>query len=167
MREHVGERVPMARSLPSVVIATDDARIAEEARRFKAQVRMTRSDHLSGTDRVAEVASACPEAKLIVNVQGDEPLIDPGAIDAAILPMLDDADTPMGTIAKRIENPHEVADPNVVKVVMDNRGRALYFSRSPIPHGGPVYFKHIGLYVYERDFLLGYSSLPLGPLEKS
>jgi 3-deoxy-manno-octulosonate cytidylyltransferase (CMP-KDO synthetase) len=167
MLEHVWERVSMARYLTSVVIATDDERFAAEARRFKAQVRMTRSDHLSGTDRVAEVASAYPDAKLIVNVQGDEPLIDPAVIDAAILPMVDDADTPMGTIAKRIENPHEIEDPNVVKVVMDNRGLALYFSRSPIPHGGPVYFKHIGLYVYERDFLLGYSGLPVGPLEKA
>jgi 3-deoxy-manno-octulosonate cytidylyltransferase (CMP-KDO synthetase) len=166
MLEHVYERVSMARYLTSVVIATDDERIAAEAHRFKAQVRMTRSDHLSGTDRVAEVASAYPEAKLIVNIQGDEPLIDPGAIDAAILPMVDDPDTPMGTIAKRIENPHEIEDPNVVKVVTDSRGLALYFSRSPIPHGGP-YFKHIGLYVYERDFLLGYSGLPVGPLEKA
>jgi len=167
MLEHVWERVSMARYLTSVVIATDDDRIAAEARRFKAQVRMTRSDHLSGTDRVAEVASAYPDAKLIVNVQGDEPLIDPAVIDAAILPMVDDPDTPMGTIAKRIENPHEIEDPNVVKVVTDNRGLALYFSRSPILHGGPVYFMHIGLYVYERDFLLGYSRLPVGPLEKS
>jgi 3-deoxy-manno-octulosonate cytidylyltransferase (CMP-KDO synthetase) len=167
MLEHVYERVSMARYLSSVVIATDDERIAAEARRFKAQVRMTRSDHLSGTDRVAEVASAYPDAKLVVNIQGDEPLIDPGAIDAAILPMVEDADTPMGTIAKRIEIPHEIADPNVVKVVTDSRGLALYFSRSPIPHGGAVYFKHIGLYVYERDFLLGYSAMPVGPLEKA
>jgi 3-deoxy-manno-octulosonate cytidylyltransferase (CMP-KDO synthetase) len=134
---------------------------------------MTRSDHLSGTDRVAEVASAHPEAALIVNVQGDEPLIDPGAIDAAILPMIDDADTPMGTIAKRIEDPREITDPNVVKVVTNRAGLALYFSRSPIPHvraderGGAAFFKHIGLYVYEREFLLGYSDMPVGPLEKA
>ena len=167
MLEHVYERVSMARYLTSVVIATDDERIFAEARRFGAQVRMTRSDHLSGSDRVAEVASAFPEAKLVVNVQGDEPLIDPSAIDAAILPMLDDPDTPMGTLSKRVENPHEIGDPNVVKVVTNNAGLALYFSRSPIPHGGEVYFKHIGLYVYERDFLLGYSAMPVGPLEKA
>jgi 3-deoxy-manno-octulosonate cytidylyltransferase (CMP-KDO synthetase) len=165
MLEHVYERVSMARYLSSVVIATDDERILAEAKRFGAQARMTRSDHLSGSDRVAEVASAFPEAKLIVNVQGDEPLIDPAAIDAAILPMLDDADAPMATLSKRIEHPHEISDPNVVKVVTDRRGLALYFSRSPIPLGGEVHFKHIGLYVYERDFLLGYSSLPVGPLE--
>jgi 3-deoxy-manno-octulosonate cytidylyltransferase (CMP-KDO synthetase) len=163
----------MARYLSSVVIATDDERIFAEARRFGAQVRMTRSDHLSGTDRVAEVASAHPQAALIVNVQGDEPLIDPAAIDAAILPMLDDPDTPMGTIAKRIEDPGEIADPNVVKVVISHAGLALYFSRAPIPHvragerGSTVFFKHIGLYVYQRDFLLGYSALPVGPLEKA
>ena len=173
MLEHVYERVSMARYLSSIVIATDDERIFAEARRFGAQALMTRSDHLSGTDRVAEVASARPEAKLIVNVQGDEPLIDPSAIDAAILPMLDDPDTPMGTLAKRIEDPREINDPNVVKVVTARDGQALYFSRSPIPYlrgaevGGAIYFKHIGLYVYERDFLLGYSAMPVGPLEKA
>jgi 3-deoxy-manno-octulosonate cytidylyltransferase (CMP-KDO synthetase) len=176
MLEHVYERVSMARYLSSVIIATDDDRIFAEARRFGAAVRMTRSDHLSGTDRVAEVASAHPEADLIVNVQGDEPLIDPGAIDAAILPMTDmtdDDDVPMATIAKRIEDPREIEDPNVVKVVTGLSGMALYFSRSPIPHvragesAGAVFFKHIGLYVYRRDFLLAYSALPVGPLEKA
>lgn len=163
----------MARYLSNVVIATDDERIFAEARRFGAQVKMTRADHVSGTDRVAEVASAYPQAGLIVNVQGDEPLIDPGAIDAAILPMIDDADAPMGTIAKRIEDPREITDPNVVKVVTNHAGLALYFSRSPIPHvradetGGAPFFKHIGLYVYEREFLLGYSDMPVGPLEKA
>ena len=171
MLEHVYERVSMARYLTHVVIATDDERIFAEARRFGAQVRRTRPDHLSGTDRVAEVASAFPDARLIVNIQGDEPLIDPSAIDAAIVPMLDDPDTPMGTLSKRIENEHEITDPNVVKVVSDLHGHALYFSRSPIPHaraGGDVpYFKHIGLYVYEREFLMGYSAMPVGPLEKA
>jgi 3-deoxy-manno-octulosonate cytidylyltransferase (CMP-KDO synthetase) len=173
MLEHVYERVSMARYLSSVIIATDDERIYDEARRFRAPVKMTRSDHLSGSDRVAEVASAHPEAALIVNVQGDEPLIDPLAIDAAILPMLDDPDTAMGTLAKRIENPDEIADPNVVKVVTDRAGMALYFSRSPIPHvrsdarAGSLFLKHIGLYVYRRDFLLEYSALPVGPLEKA
>ena len=173
MLEHVYERVSMARYLSAVIIATDDERIQAEARRFKARVTMTRSDHLSGTDRVAEAASSHPEAALIVNVQGDEPLIDPSAIDAAILPMLDDPDTPMGTLAKRIEDPREIADPNVVKVTVDLAGLALYFSRSPIPHVRAdarepgSFLKHIGLYVYQRDFLLRYPSLPVGPLEKA
>ncbi len=173
MIEHVYERVSMARYVANVIIATDDERIYAEARRFRAQVVMTRSDHLSGTDRVAEAASAYPDAQFIVNVQGDEPLIDPLAIDAAILPMLDDDETPMGTLAKRIEDPEEITDPNVVKVVTDRSGMALYFSRAPIPHvrtdarAGSIFFKHIGLYVYRRDFLLGYPAMPVGPLEKA
>ena len=134
---------------------------------------MTRADHPSGTDRVAEVASA-ENAEIIVNVQGDEPLIDPAAIDAAVLPLLDDPSIPMGTLKKQIEDPREIEDPNVVKVVTNRAGDALYFSRSPIPHvrllGGAQhmpYFKHIGLYVYRRDFLLGYPDLPIGPLEQA
>ena len=173
MLQHVFERATMARYPTSTIIATDDERIFEEARRFGAPVRMTRVDHLSGTDRVAEVASAHPDAEWVVNIQGDEPLIDPGAIDAAILPLLDEPETPMCTLMKRIEDPRELHDPNVVKVVTDRQGYALYFSRSTIPFsrsaegyaGVPVY-KHIGLYVYRRDFLLGYSDLPVGPLER-
>jgi 3-deoxy-manno-octulosonate cytidylyltransferase (CMP-KDO synthetase) len=170
MLQHVYERTSLARYLTSTIIATDDDRIYETARSFGARVRMTRPDHLSGTDRVAEVASgeAC---ELVVNVQGDEPLIDPEAIDAAILPLVHEPDIQMGTLKKRIEDPRELADPNVVKVVTDRSGNALYFSRSPIPHArdgaSPVdWFKHIGLYVYQREFLLEYSALPVGPLEQ-
>ena len=175
MLQHVYERVSMARYLTNVIIATDDQRIYDEARRFGGAVRMTRPDHLSGTDRVAEVASA-DTAEWIVNVQGDEPLIDPGAIDAAILPLLDEPAIPMGTLKKRIEDPREVGDPNVVKVVTDRFENAIYFSRSTIPYPrdqaagqtpSPVHFKHIGLYVYRRDFLLRYPELPVGPLEKA
>ena len=132
MLQHVYERVSLARYLTSVIIATDDERICEEARRIGAPVRMTRPDHLSGTDRVAEVAST-DSAEWVVNVQGDEPLIDPGAIDAAILPLLDEPSIPMGTLKKRIEDPREIGDPNVVKVVTDRVGNAIYFSRSTIP----------------------------------
>ena len=171
MLEHVYERVGMARYLSSVVIATDDARIRDEARRFGARVQMTREDHFSGTDRVAEVASAFPGCELVVNVQGDEPLIDPGAIDAAVLPLLDDPNIPMGTLKKRIEDPREVLDPNVVKVVTNHFGNAIYFSRSAIPYtrdpGDHPHFKHTGLYVYRREFLMGYPDLPVGPLEKA
>jgi 3-deoxy-manno-octulosonate cytidylyltransferase (CMP-KDO synthetase) len=170
--QHVFERASEARYLSKIVIATDDERIASAARAFGATVRMTRADHLSGTDRVAEVASA-ESADIVVNIQGDEPLIDPAAIDAAALALLDDDDVPMGTLKKRIEDPSEVNNPNVVKVVTNRRGDAIYFSRSPIPYvrGGDEphhrtdHFKHIGLYVYRRDFLLGYSDLPVGPLE--
>ena len=135
---------------------------------------MTRADHLSGTDRVAEAASA-EEAQLVVNIQSDEPLIDPAAIDAAILPLAHDPGIVMGTLKKKIEDPREIGDPNVVKVVTDRDGDAIYFSRLPVPFHrdlgretpAPDYYKHIGLYVYQRDFLLGYSGLPVGPLERS
>jgi 3-deoxy-manno-octulosonate cytidylyltransferase (CMP-KDO synthetase) len=180
MLQHVYERVSLARYLTQVIIATDDDRILQEARRFGAQVRMTRSDHLSGTDRVAEIASV-ESAEWVVNVQGDEPLIDPNAIDTAILPLLDEPSIRMGTLKKRIEDPEELRDPNVVKVVTDRFENAIYFSRATIPYArhwvrikdaarakdAPVYYKHIGLYVYRRDFLLRYSGLPVGPLEKS
>jgi 3-deoxy-manno-octulosonate cytidylyltransferase (CMP-KDO synthetase) len=174
MLEHVWERVNMARYLTAAVIATDDQRIYDAARSFGAAVKMTRSDHVSGTDRVAEAASS-DDAELIVNIQGDEPLIDPAAIDAAILPLTHEPAIQMGTLKKRIEDPREVADPNVVKVVTDRFQNAIYFSRSTIPYlrgpltGGAaaVHYKHIGLYVYRRDFLLRYSDLPIGPLEEA
>jgi 3-deoxy-manno-octulosonate cytidylyltransferase (CMP-KDO synthetase) len=172
MLQHVWERASQARYLTDVVIATDDDRIRAAAAEFRARVMMTRSDHPSGTDRVAEVASALGGA-IVVNIQGDEPLIDPAAIDAAVLGLLDQDDAPMGTLKKRIERDQEIADPNVVKVVTDHQDNAIYFSRSPIPYvreaGGEAtpYFKHIGLYVYRREFLLGYSDLPVGPLEQA
>lgn len=171
MIEHVYERVSMARYLDSVVVATDDERIAAAARSFGAAVCMTRADHPSGTDRVAEVASA-DDAEIIVNVQGDEPLIDPAAIDAAILSIRDEPAIQMATLSKRIEDPEEIDNPNVVKVVTDRFQNALYFSRSAIPGvraGGekPIFFKHTGLYVYRRNFLLRYPDLPVGPLERA
>jgi 3-deoxy-manno-octulosonate cytidylyltransferase (CMP-KDO synthetase) len=166
----------MARYLGTVLIATDDERILEEARGFGARVVMTREDHVSGTDRVAEVASAFEDFELVVNIQGDEPLIDPNAIDAAVLPLLDESSIPMGTLKKRIEMPREIADPNVVKVVTNRFENAIYFSRATIPYardgagGGataPAHYKHVGLYVYRRDFLLRYPDLPVGPLERT
>jgi 3-deoxy-manno-octulosonate cytidylyltransferase (CMP-KDO synthetase) len=169
MLQHVYQRASLATYLTSVIIATDDDRVYAAAKSFGARVRMTRSDHLSGTDRAAEVASA-EDAEIVVNIQGDEPLISPAAIDAAILPLVHDPDLVMGTLKKRIENPREITDPNVVKVVTNRSGDAIYFSRCAIPFerktsGNTPYFKHIGLYVYRRDFLLAYSALPVGPLE--
>ncbi|HUS08417.1 MAG TPA: 3-deoxy-manno-octulosonate cytidylyltransferase [Bryobacteraceae bacterium] len=177
MLQHVYERAAQARYLTKLIIATDNQTIYDEARRFGALVRMTRSDHISGTDRVAEVA-ASDAAELVVNIQGDEPLIDPAAIDAAVLALADNPEVAMGTLKKRIEDPAEITNPNVVKVVTDLAGNAIYFSRCPIPfvreadrpagtHDVPAHYKHIGLYVYRRDFLLGYSDLPVGPLEKA
>jgi len=168
--QHVYERASHARYISKLIIATDDDRIAKVARSFGAQVQMTRPDHLSGTDRVAEVASS-DHAQVIVNIQGDEPLIDPGAIDAAALALLDDPELPMATLKKRIEIPGEIDNPNVVKVVSDFAGDAIYFSRCPVPYlrdgSGIVHYKHIGLYVYRREFLLAYSGLPVGPLEQA
>jgi 3-deoxy-manno-octulosonate cytidylyltransferase (CMP-KDO synthetase) len=173
MVQHVYERASLARYLTSTIIATDDRRVFEVARAFGARVRMTRADHPSGTDRVAEAASA-ESADIVVNIQGDEPLIDPDAIDAAILPLVHDADVHMATLKKKIEDPREIQDPNVVKVVTARNGDAIYFSRCPIPYerdrtaaGAPPYYKHIGLYVYRRDFLMDYSGLPVGPLEQA
>jgi 3-deoxy-manno-octulosonate cytidylyltransferase (CMP-KDO synthetase) len=171
MLQHVWERASQARYLSGVVIATDDERIRAAAEKFSAKVVMTRADHPSGTDRVAEAASAS-NAQIIVNIQGDEPMIDPAAIDAAVLGILEDEDAPMGTLKTRIFREADVHDPNVVKVVTDARENALYFSRSPIPlvrepGDKAAHYKHIGLYVYRRDFLLAYPDLPAGPLERA
>ena len=175
MLERVWQRVGRARRVTRVAIATDDARIYEAARSFGAEVYMTDPAHPSGTDRVAEVAARL-EAGVIVNVQGDEPFIEPAAIDQAVEPLLAGEGIVISTLKTRFRNPAEAADPNIVKVVTDLKGNALYFSRLPIPFvreppeaGGLAmfkhWFKHLGLYVYDRDFLLGYSRLPRGPLE--
>jgi len=172
MLQHVWERATLARYLHDVVIATDDERIASAARSFGARVRMTSPAHLSGTDRLAEVASAEPAA-IYVNIQGDEPLIDPEAIDAAILSVEGDEKVDMGTLKKQIYDPTDIVNTNVVKVITDLLGNAIYFSRCPVPYerdgrsGEPLYFKHIGLYVYRRDFLLHYPDLNVGPLERA
>jgi 3-deoxy-manno-octulosonate cytidylyltransferase (CMP-KDO synthetase) len=171
MVQHVYERAKMCRYLTDVVVATDDERIASAVRRFEGRVRITLPHHPSGTDRLAEVASA-EEASLYVNIQGDEPLIDPEAVDAAILSVLSDDGITMGTLKKRITEPEEISNPNVVKVVTNLLNDAIYFSRSPIPfardgESAPVYFKHIGVYVYRRDFLLQYPDLNVGPLEQA
>jgi 3-deoxy-manno-octulosonate cytidylyltransferase (CMP-KDO synthetase) len=167
--QHVYERACQSRYLSRAIIATDDDRIYQAARSFGAPVRMTRADHVSGTDRAAEVASA-EDAAVVVNIQGDEPLIDPAAIDAAILPVVHDRGVVMATLKKKIEDPREITDPNVVKVVTGHSGDAIYFSRCAIPYAREqdgAWFKHIGLYVYRRDFLLEYPRLPVGPLERA
>jgi 3-deoxy-manno-octulosonate cytidylyltransferase (CMP-KDO synthetase) len=169
MIQHVWERSRASRYLTRTLIATDHPLIADAARRFGAEVVMTRADHVSGTDRVAEAAAGC-EAQIVVNIQGDEPLIDPVSIDAAVLALLDDPGCEMATLKKRITDPDDVTNPNVVKVVTSANGEALYFSRAPIPYdrgGGTTYWKHIGLYVYRRALLLGYSRLRQGPLEQA
>ncbi len=169
MIQHVWERASRCALLTELLVATDDARIAAAAQSFGAKTVMTSPEHASGTDRAAEAAAATG-AEVIVNIQGDEPLIDPAAIGLAISTLLDEPSCRMATLKRRISRPEEVENPNVVKVVTSLDGWALYFSRSPIPAnrgGGAAYWKHIGLYVYRRDLLLSYSSLPRGPLEEA
>ena len=169
--QHVWERAGRARLVDRVIIATDDERIAHAARAFGAEVAMTRPDHPSGTDRVAEVARTLT-SEVIVNVQGDEPLIDPAHIDAAAEPLLADPTIPMGTLCCPIDEIADLANPNVVKVVLDRQGFALYFSRLPIPfvrdeHADATRYRHLGLYVYRRDFLLSLAGLAPTPLEQA
>ena len=160
---------------PRVVVATDDARILRVVRAFGGEARMTRRDHPSGTDRAAEVARAVP-CDLVVNVQGDEPLLEPREIGRLIAAMARDRAVEMATLCHPIRNSREFVDPNAVKVVLDARGDALYFSRSPIPHfrdlpasNFPLQasYRHIGIYAYRRDFLLRYVRWPQSFLEKA
>lgn len=178
MIEHVYRRVVAAESVNRVIVATDDERIAEVVSNFGGEVMLTRTDHPTGTDRLAEVAWQL-SAELVVNVQGDEPLIDPRMIDQAVTPLLRDSSLHMGTLATEIKLLDDFYDPNVVKVVRDRNGQALYFSRGPIPWPRdltreqlasilpcPEFLRHIGLYVYRRDLLLAYPQWPKTPLEK-
>jgi len=171
MIEHVYRRASLARSVTSVIVATDDARIARAVTAFGGEVRMTSSSHRSGTDRLAEVAHtlACD---LIVNVQGDEPLIEPAMIDEAVAPFAADRELRMSTLRQRIDDPAELTNPNVTKLVVDREGYALYFSRAPIPHvradrpAAPAW-RHVGLYVYRRECLLQLARLAPTVLEQA
>jgi 3-deoxy-manno-octulosonate cytidylyltransferase (CMP-KDO synthetase) len=181
MVQHVYERASRASLVGEVIVATDDDRIASAVRSFGGRVEMTSRDHETGTDRLAEVAARL-ESDIIVNVQGDEPLIEPAMIDEAIAPLLDDPGIVMGTLKSRIRNLHDFLSPNVVKVVTDWEGFALYFSRSPLPNfrdkwndlkdeaflsGKLLCYKHVGLYVYRRDFLLKFAQMSPTFLELS
>jgi len=161
--EHVYRRVQKAESVERIVVATDDSRIAEAVQRFGGEVRMTRGDHQSGTDRLAEAAADLPNDALIVNVQGDEPMIEPEVIDRAVAAArLRDAE--MVTLMAPLESRVSIEDPNRVKVVVDRQGFALYFSRSPVPSSGTT-FLHLGLYVYRVGFLRRFTQLERTPLE--
>ena len=166
MIEHVYRRAAAVAGIAEVIVATDDSRIVEAVTRFGGRAVMTAADHRTGTDRIAEVARtlACD---VVVNVQGDEPLIEPGMIAQVIAP-LRVAGVPMATLRRQIADEDEYTSPHVVKVVVNREDDALYFSRSPIParrdHAGAA-FKHIGLYAYRREFLLEFAALPQTPLE--
>ena len=170
MVERVYRRAAAARGIASVIVATDDDRIAGAVARFGGRCVMTRPDHPSGTDRIAEVARSL-SCDIVINVQGDEPALDPAAIEAALAPLADDASVPMGTIGAPLDEA-ALQNPNAVKVLVDRHGFALYFSRAPVPYrresgqaSGAV-LRHIGLYAYRRDFLLMLATLPQTPLER-
>ncbi|MEW6100943.1 MAG: 3-deoxy-manno-octulosonate cytidylyltransferase [Candidatus Omnitrophota bacterium] len=173
MLQHVWERAKEALTLEDLIIACDDERVAEVAASFGAKVALTSKGHLSGSDRIAEVINPL-DAKVVINIQADEPLIHSTMIDAVASALLNDKDAAMATIMKRISDPRQINDPNVVKVVVDKNNFALYFSRAAIPFlsqtseiGQAVYFKHIGLYGYTKDFLFTYRNLPASRLEKT
>jgi 3-deoxy-manno-octulosonate cytidylyltransferase (CMP-KDO synthetase) len=169
MIQHVWERTRLAKQVDAVVIATDDERIERACNAFGADVEMTAIDHPTGTDRLAEVA-ARHEHDVIVNVQGDEPLIEAFVIDAAIEALARDDRAAMSTVVHRAE-PAAFDDPNRVKVVVDSQGFALYFSRAPIPFRrkdtGIAPLQHVGLYVYRREFLLEFIELERSPAERA
>jgi 3-deoxy-manno-octulosonate cytidylyltransferase (CMP-KDO synthetase) len=171
MVQHVYERAKLAQTVHRVLVATDDQRILDAVQSFGGEARMTRPDHRTGTERIAEVA-AREEADIFVNVQGDEPLIDPMAIDTAVGALLEEPPAQVATVATAIRHAGDFMDPNVVKTVLDFDGYALYFSRAPIPWLRDTqqklhvkYWKHLGLYVFQRDALLEYATLPHGELE--
>jgi 3-deoxy-manno-octulosonate cytidylyltransferase (CMP-KDO synthetase) len=180
---HVVERASRARLVSRVIVATDDARILDAVRSYGGEARLTSIDAQSGTDRIAEVAALLDSA-IIVNVQGDEPLIEPSTIDAAIEPLILDAQIQMSTTSEPIDSVEDVLNPNVVKVVTDSRGFALYFSRSPVPYVRPApgltleqslrrdprllsnYRKHSGLYAYKSSYLQRFARAEPSELER-
>lgn len=168
--QHVWERCQGCRLLDRIMIATDDRRIADAAHDFGAEVVMTSPDHPTGTDRVAEAAAQLPEASHVINIQGDEPLIDPSLIDAISEALISDPSLPMVTAANVLEDDIAFHDPNVVKVVLDQSGHALYFSRSPLPYvrvhplRAPR-LRHKGIYGYRKDFLEKFVNWVPTPLE--
>ena len=173
MIEHVYRRASAAESVHATIVATDDARIASAVEAFGGVAIMTRPDHVSGTDRIAEVVGQLP-CLAVVNVQGDEPLIEPSTIDAAVQPLIDDPTVAMSTLSRPFASADEFANPNVVKVVTNLAGDALYFSRAPIPYPRtsaavepvPTAARaHVGLYVYRREALLKLAATPPAPLE--
>lgn len=181
MVQHVWERARVSPAVDRVLVATDDERIAEIVRDFGGEVVMTSRAHATGTDRLAEAAAAT-DAEIVVNVQGDEPMLDPSFIDGAVAPLRAEAELPMSTVSLPLTDVEEMLSPAVVKVVSDARGHALYFSRAPIPLvrdavdpraaaalavSRRLARKHVGLYAYRREALLRFASLPPSPLEQA
>ena len=173
MIERVWNQVRQASAVSDVLVATDDERIRSAVGAFGGKAVMTRSDHRSGTERIAEVAATHKDADIFVNVQGDEPLIEPAAINELVEAIQSDGEVQVATLAVPITHPPDIMDPNVCKVVLDFDGNGLYFSRAPIPwvrdRGGAVHarhLKHLGLYAFRREALLDFATFPQGDLER-
>jgi 3-deoxy-manno-octulosonate cytidylyltransferase (CMP-KDO synthetase) len=169
MIQHVYENASACTLIERVVVAADDPAVQQAVQAFGGEVCMTSPDHQTGTDRVAEVARTL-DAEIIVNIQGDEPLLPPDAMEKAIRPLIEDAGLVMATLKTALRPEDDPRDPNIVKVATDSRGHALYFSRSPIPfrrNATPAaqLYRHIGLYVFRRSFLFAFAALPQTPLE--
>ncbi|MFA6355717.1 MAG: 3-deoxy-manno-octulosonate cytidylyltransferase [Candidatus Omnitrophota bacterium] len=166
--QHVWENAMRASTLDDLVVATDDVRILEAVRAFGGKAVMTAKEHRTGTDRLREVANPI-DAKVVVNIQADEPLLHPSMIDDVVTPLLHNRELTITTLKKKITDPEDLRNPNVVKVVTDKNGYALYFSRSAIPfprfHENVVFYKHIGLYAFTKDFLFTFTTLPTSALE--
>ena len=171
MIQHVWERAKQSKVLDDLIIACDNELVEAAALEFGAKVVMTSKQHTCGSDRISEVVNPL-DVKIVVNIQADEPLIHPMMIDSVARAILEDSSVNMATIKKRITDPILLSDPNVVKVVTDKNDFALYFSRALIPYlalgslAAPVYYKHIGLYAYTKDFLFTYKNIPVSDLEK-
>jgi 3-deoxy-manno-octulosonate cytidylyltransferase (CMP-KDO synthetase) len=178
MIQRVFEQTKQATLVTNVIVATDHGEIAAVVRGFGGECVMTPVDIRSGSDRIAAVAKNLTRADIIVNVQGDEPLIEPRMIDEAIRPMIDNPKIDVATLVKKIDTAEDIINPNVVKVILDMGGDAIYFSRAPIPYNRNTagtagkqnqitYYKHIGLYVYRKDFLLEFASWDESQLERT
>lgn len=175
MVQHVYERTRRATLINDVVVATDDERIASVVHKFGGQAIMTPASLQTGTDRIAYAARSLVAADIIVNVQGDEAIIEPTMIDEAVAPLTHDRSIQVGTLVRKIDSTADLLNPGVVKVVLDNEGNGLYFSRSPIPFGRDLqqsdwlkhhaYYKHFGLYVFRREFLNKFTQMRQTPLE--
>ncbi len=175
MIQHVVERASQVKMISRVVVATDDARIAKAVAAFGGEYVMTRGDHVSGTDRLAEAADKLGifDTDIIVNIQGDQPLFDGEVIEQVTRPLLEDPELPMSTLIYKIVLPEEIDNPNHVKTVFDHENNALYFSRLPIPFQlnkndtrKPSYYKHLGIYAYRKNFLMKFVELPEGEWER-
>ena len=171
--QHTYERACQAKLLEQIIIAADDAKVVEACESFGAECVLTSAEHQSGTDRIAEAVGDI-DVEIVVNLQADEPEIDPKNIDYLAELLIENPDYPMATLAAEFRTTEQIADPNIVKVVLDSKGGAIYFSRAAIPYDrdrsgiGSVgqYLRHLGIYAYRREFLLKYTTLPQTPLEK-